>query len=155
MSCENGAKRVLRLAIGALLPVPIALLLFQWAEVIARPGPGALVGLLAMLPVVYIAAGLQSLIYSLLMEFCVWRLVGVNLAGIATGGLLGALCGLSFFHGMFHEIWLRFVWYGLITGLATSSVLYTIRKSAIIPGISPDENDSNANEADGSAQWSR
>lgn len=39
--------------------------------------------------------GIQAVLYSLLMEFCAWRIMGVNAPAVLVSALLGLLCGFS------------------------------------------------------------
>jgi len=74
-----------------------------------------------------IYAAIQAILYSLLMEFCVWRVVGVNSPAILVSSLLGLVCGLSV-SLMLGEFLPTLLFAGFGAGLATGAILYRMRK---------------------------
>lgn len=68
------------------------------------------------------------MLYSLLMEFCVWRIMGVNAPAVLVSALLGLLCGFStvvFGERYFLE---PVLFVGFAAGLMTGLVLYYLKK---------------------------
>ncbi len=94
MSNDIMSQRVLRLLTGLLLPCPIALFLYLLPGAIAETD-SSILGLLTLFPIAYYIAGLQSFLYSLIMEYYVWPAVGRNYLAILVSTLLGAIWGLS------------------------------------------------------------
>jgi len=127
MSNDTTAKRVARLIAGVLLPCIIAVFLYVLLGAITETEPSILLLLPFFLISAYFTVGLQSIIYSITMEFCVWRIVGINYWAILVSALLGAICGLSVLFTMKEKL-IDFLLLGLISGLISGLVLYILRK---------------------------
>jgi MFS family permease len=69
-------------------------------------------------------AGVQSVLYSLLMEFCVWRVIGVNLVAVLVSSLLGLVCGSSVFFLFAKDFFVPLLFAGFVAGLLTGLALY-------------------------------
>ncbi len=85
---------------------------------------------LAILPIAasyaFLAAGIQTVLYSLLMECCIWRILGRNVLAILVSSLLGLVCGLSVFCIM-RDFLAPLLFAGFFAGLTTGLVLYLLQ----------------------------
>lgn len=66
------------------------------------------------------------MLYSLLMECCVWRIVGRNVLAILVSSLLGLACGLPVFCVM-RDFLAPLLFAGFFAGLTTGLVLYLLK----------------------------
>jgi len=145
MPQDNQTKCVHRLTAGFLFPCPIGVVLHSILVIIIQIDISVVFFLPPMLFFGYIYAGLQSILYSLVMEFLVWRVCGVNYKAIIVSALLGALCGSSLLFTIpsrstsripsFHT-WdiIVFSSLGLITGIICGYILYRLKKKHSICG---------------------
>jgi len=137
-------RRLVRLAVGTFLPCPIAFLLLLLSWAIADRDPRALLLFPFMLLLVYVVMGVQSLGYSLIMEFCVWRVFGVNGLAVAVSTLLGTLCGMSL-RGL-PDMRGVFIGLGCLTGLTTGLALYRLKKIESARSLATVEHQSDATQ---------
>ena len=141
-SQDNQTKCVHRLITGSLLPCPIGIILYLVLGIILALEADLSSILFFLLPMLffgYIYAGLQSILYSLVMEFLVWRICGVNYKAIIVSAILGVLCGFSLLFTIptrstsripsFHT-WdiIIFSSLGLITCIICGYILYRLKK---------------------------
>jgi hypothetical protein len=82
-------------------------------------------------------AGVQTVLYSVLMEFCVWRVVGTNGVAVLTSSLLGLACGLSVFFLSAGEFLVPLMFAGFVAGLVTGLALYWWKKRARVGQAPP------------------
>jgi hypothetical protein len=82
-------------------------------------------------------AGVQTVLYSVLMEFCVWRVIGVNVIAVLVSSLLGLACGLSLFFLFAGEFLVPLMFAGFVAGLVTGLVLYRWKKRERVAQILP------------------
>lgn len=124
----NGAS--IRLLMGSLLPALSAIV-----ASIALSGPPEsigikfLQGLMQMLGLAYLTVGLQSLIYSLLMEFVVLRYIRSPWGVLAVSAVLGMAAGYSMSSFVGVRAGGDFVWLGLATGVFVGGLLWAARAS--------------------------
>jgi len=132
MSNDIMSQRVLRLLMGMFLPCPIALFLYLLCGAIAQKD-SSILELFVFFPIAYFISGLQSFIYSLIMEYYVWPTVGRNYIAVIVSTLLGAICGLSVLFIMqyllpWKESLILLLLSGSCTGLIIGFILYFLRK---------------------------
>jgi hypothetical protein len=73
-------------------------------------------------------AGVQTVLYSLLMEFCVWPVIGVNIRAVFASSVLGLACGLSVFFLFVEYFLMPLMFAGFVAGLTTGLILYQSKK---------------------------
>jgi hypothetical protein len=129
MSSEPGTDRFARLAGGAVLLWLTASVAFSLLFGIAEADLRATLLLFpASAALGFEWAGVQTILYSLLMEFCVWRVIGVNVIAVLISSLLGLACGLSLFFLFAGEFLVPLMFAGFVAGLTTGLVLYLSKK---------------------------
>ena len=119
-----------RVIMGAVLLPVAAACAFSLIWAIAEKDPAMF--LLMFMASIYLAAiyaSVQAILYSFLMEFCVWRIVGVNPLAILVSSLLGLVCGLSVYL-LFDEFLPTLLFSGFAAGLVTGAVLRCMKKHA-------------------------
>lgn len=138
ISGEVISKRIYRLLIGILLPYPVGIVLDITLGAIMTANLSALTGFPLLIPAFIIGyrfIGLQLILYSVLMEFLVWRIFGVNYKAILVSALLGALCGLSLLFVPIDRIKFQageLIIEGFITGIICGLVLYRLKREKIV-----------------------
>lgn len=135
-----------RIAWGAVLLPLVAALGFSLVWSIAMdPLAGVLI-----LPVVlygaFLSIGIQAVVYTVLMEFAVWRVVGTKCVAIFVGALLGLVSGGFACIGP-RDFIPNILFAGFVGGLVTALVLHVLRRRAEVadmsrptspaPGIAP------------------
>lgn len=134
MSQDDQLKRIYRLIAGSLLPCPIGVTLDILLGAILTVNLSIFTELPMLIPgfiFAYRFIGLQSILYSIVMEFLVWRICGVNYKAILVSALLGALCGLSILFIPIDRIKFQageLVAIGSITGVICGLILYRLKK---------------------------
>ncbi len=127
MSNERGTSRFERLVVGVILLWLTASVAFSLLFGIVHADP---VAALVILPIAtscaFLVAGMQTVLYSLLMECCIWRIVGRNVLAILVSSLLGLVCGLSVFCIM-RDFLAPLLFAGFFAGLTTGLVLYLLK----------------------------
>jgi hypothetical protein len=131
MPRESGTDCFERLVAGAFLLWLTASAVFSLLFAIALADPLAALFLFpASLGLGLWWAGVQTVLYSVLMEFCVWRVIGVNVIAVLVSSLLGLACGLSLFFLFAGEFLVPLMFAGFVAGLVTGLVLYRWKKRA-------------------------
>jgi hypothetical protein len=127
MSDKGGTGCFVRIVVGAIL-MPLAgatAFSLVWSIAVAP-----LAGLL-VLPVSLYGAfplvGIQAVVYSALMEFAVWRTIGINCLAILISALLGLVSG-GLACGISEDFLPNFLFAGFVAGLVTGLVLRALRR---------------------------
>jgi hypothetical protein len=127
--------RIARIVAGVVLLPVIAAAAFALMWAIAEESGWAFLlvfGLSVYLAVIY--AGIQAILYSLLMEFCVWRLIGVNPMAVLVSSLLGLACGFSVFL-LLGEFLPTLLFSGFAAGLVAGASLWHMKRRGSTRGI--------------------
>jgi len=133
MSNEFAMYRLARLGAGVFLLWLTASVAFSLLFGVALADP--LAPLIFFPAVVCIAvpfAGVQIILYSLLMEFCVWRVVGTNVLAIFISSLLGLACGLSAYLLTVRDFLSPLMFSGFVAGLTTGLILRCLKRRGIV-----------------------
>jgi hypothetical protein len=131
MPRESGTDCFERLVAGAVFLWLTASVAFSLLFAIALADPlGALFLFPAFLGLGLWWAGVQAVLYSVLMEFCVWRVIGVNVIAVLVSSLLGLACGLSLFFLFAGAFLVPLMFAGFVAGLVTGLVLCRWKKRA-------------------------
>jgi VIT1/CCC1 family predicted Fe2+/Mn2+ transporter len=119
----------MRIFIGIVLPPPVAAMIFALLSV---PFPESLAAFVEEFSITVLMAffggTVQSVVYSLLMELCVWRLVGTGYIAILASGLLGIACGMSIYRPAFGS-GAEFLTAGFVAGVVTGAVLRHMKRA--------------------------
>jgi hypothetical protein len=138
MPRESGTDCFERLVAGAFLLWLTASTVFSLLFAIALADPRAALLLLPVAAGLGLSwAGVQAVLYSVLMEFCVWRVIGVNVIAVLVSSLLGLACGLSLFFLFAGEFLVPLMFAGFVAGLVTGLALYRWKKRARVGQASP------------------
>jgi hypothetical protein len=135
-----------RIAWGAVLLPLVAGLAFSFVWSIAIHPLAGLLILPISLYGAFLSIGIQAVVYTLLMEFAVWRAVGTNYVAIFVGALLGLVSGGFACIGPGDFI-PNILVAGFVGGLVTALVLRLLRRRSEVadmsrsappaPGIAP------------------
>jgi hypothetical protein len=126
-------RRVSRIVVGVILLPVAAASAYSLVWAIAEEDTLMFPVMFAMS--IYLAvplAGVQSVLYSLLIEFCAWRITGVTCVGILVSSLLGLVCGGSVFL-ITGEFLLPLLFAGFASGLVTGLVLCRMQRGFATP----------------------
>jgi hypothetical protein len=144
MSNEPQSGCFVRILIGIVLPPVVAAMVFSLLFTPLPEDLGACVEEFSLTVLMaFFAGGVQFVVYSLLMEFCVLRFIRVNYAAVLVSSLLGLACGGSIFPGS-GEFLLPLLVAGFVSGLVTGLALYRMRRGVGTPAaraaVSPGTN---------------
>jgi len=133
MPKESGIYRLARVAAGFLLLWLTASAAFSLLFGVALADPFALLFFFPALAGIAVPfAGVQIILYSLFMEFCIWRIVGTNLLAILISSLLGLACGLSAYFLTVRDFLSPLMFSGFVAGLTTGFILRCLKRRGIV-----------------------
>ena len=128
MSQDAGRARARRILAGfvlILLTMPLAFSIL-WGVALDDPRVTLLILPLSLWFALSLI-GVQAIIHSLLMEFIVWRFVGIHCLAILVSALLGLVGGLGAYL-MLGDFLPTFLYAGFVAGLTTGLLLGALRK---------------------------
>ena len=132
MSNELGIYCLARLAAGVLLLWLTASAAFSLLFGIVHADPLAFLLYFPLLASIAVpCAGVQIILYSMLMEFCVWRVVGTNVLAIFVSSLLGLACGLSIYLLTVRDFLSPLMFSGFAAGLTTGLILRCLKRRGL------------------------
>jgi len=139
MSNELQSGRFLRIFIGIVLPPLVAAIVDRLQSIPSLENLYAFIEEYSIAVLMAFFGGVvQCVVYSLLMEFCVWRLLGTGHVAILASGLLGIACSMSIYPPFFRssaELLTTALFAGFIAGLVTGAVLRHMRRTVAGRGV--------------------